>query len=392
MQQSSDGINLEQALRILRRRLPLIVVCVVVVAGAALAFSKHQTKKYTATASLSFSYNPLSQEIAGIQGLSGNLLAQEASNLELVRLGDMSAKTADALGHGLTEQKVSSSLSINGQGESSVVVVSATDASPRLAAEIANTYVHEFVAEQQAANRQSLRSALALVNGQLNRLPPKARLGAVGLNLQNRAQTLRLLVGLKYGNVQIAQEAVPPSFASSPKTSRNTALGILLGLLIGLGLAFVLERLSRRIGGPEDLEEIYGSPLLGVVPDSSALARIGRKGAGAGQALPPVEAEAFNLIRAHLRFFNVDRDLRTVVIASAAPGDGKSTIAWHLAEAAARMGSNVLLLETDLRQPTLAQQLGVRPTPGLTDVLIAAVPFEDAVQPVALRGRIRVAE
>lgn len=206
------------------------------------------------------------------------------------------------------------------------------------------------------------------------------------MNLQNRAQTLRLLVGLKYGNVQIAQEALPPSVPSSPKTSRNTALGILLGLLIGLGLAFVLERLSRRIGGPDDLEEIYHSPLLGVVPDSSALARIGRKGANASQTLPQVEAEAFNLIRAHLRFFNVDRDLRTVVIASASPGDGKSTIARHLAEAAARMGSHVLLLETDLRQPTLAQQLGVRPAPGLTDVLIDAVSFEAAIQSIAVEA------
>ena len=102
--------------------------------------------------------------------------------------------------------------------------------------------------------------------------------------------------------------------------------------------------------------------------------------------LPPAEAEAFSLIRAHLRFFNVDRDLRTVVIASAAPGDGKTTIARHLAEAAARSGSRVLLLEVDLRHPTLAQQLDIQSGPGLADVLIGAIPMGEATQPVDLEA------
>lgn len=383
-----EALNLEQALRVLRRRVPLIVLCIAVVAGAAYGYSKHQTKKYTATASLSFSSNPLNQQIMGLSASSsgGSSLTQQASNLELVRLGDMAAKTALRLGHGLTEEKVGESVSVSAQGESSVVDVSATSTSPVLAAEIANTYVRQFVKEQQNANRQYLRSALANVDRQLAGLSPAQRLGADGLNLQDRAQTLRLLSGLKYGNVQVAQEAVVPASPSSPKTSRNTALGLLLGLLIGLGLAFVLERLDRRIRGPEDLETIYRLPLLGLVPESPALSRSARPKKGVRVVLPPAEAEAFHLIRAHLRFFNVDRDLRTVVIASATPGDGKTTIARHLAEAAARLGSQVLLLEVDLRRPTLAQQLGIRSEPGLTDVLIGAVPMGEATQSVALQA------
>jgi polysaccharide biosynthesis transport protein len=384
VQQGSDGLNLEQAIRILRRRVPLIVLCVVVVAGAAYGFSKRETKKYTATASLAFSYNPLSEQIAGLQTTSGNLLAQQASNLELVRLGDMASKTATALGHGLTAGAVSRSLAVSGEGESSIVEVSATLTSPVLAADVANTYVRQFVAEQQGSNSRYLKSALAIINGQLAKLSPAQRLGEDGLNLQDRAQTLRLLEGLQYGNVQIAQEALPPESPSSPKTSRNAGLGVLLGLLIGLGLAFVLERLDRRIKSSEDLAEIYRSPLLGVVPDSAALARLARHKDRAGSALPLAESEAFNLIRAHLRFFNVDRDLRTVAIASATPGDGKTTIARHLAEAAARMGSRVLLFEVDLRQPTLAQQLDVQAAPGLTDVVIGAISLEDAVQTIEL--------
>ena len=106
MRQDPEGLSLEQAFGVLRRRGLWIVLCVVVAGAAAFGFSKHETKKYTATASLSFSNNSLSQQIAGLSVNSGSLAAQQASDLELVRLGDMAAKTAELLGDGLTEGKV----------------------------------------------------------------------------------------------------------------------------------------------------------------------------------------------------------------------------------------------------------------------------------------------
>jgi len=159
-----------------------------------------------------------------------------------------------------------------------------------------------------------------------------------------------------------------------------------LGLLLGLGVAFLLERLDRRIREPQDLEAIYGLPLLGVVPQSAALADSGRSRKNAKGALPPGEAEAFHLIRAHLRYFNVDRELRTLLVASAGPGDGKTTVARHLAAAAARIGSRVLLLEADLRRPALAQQLDIPSGPGLSDVLIGALSLNEATQLIDLEA------
>jgi capsular exopolysaccharide synthesis family protein len=383
-EQTSQGI--EQTLGILRRRVSWILLCVVLVAGTAYGYSKHQTKKYTAIAALNFSADQLGQQIAGLSSGGGiSAQAQQTTDLELVRVGNMAAKTASLLGHGLTAEKVSSSLNITDRGETGIVEVAATSTSPALAAAIANTYTRQVVKEQKSANHQFFEFALVLVKKQLAELSPAQRLGSDGLDLEQRAHTLRFLVSLGY-TAQVAQEALVPSSPSSPATKKNTELAAVLGLLLGIGLALLLERFDRRIRRLEDLEAIYRLPMLGVVPESTALARSARHGKGKKAVLPPAEAEAFSLIRAHLRFFNVDRDLRAVLIASPAPGDGKTMIARHLAEAAARSGSRVLLLEADLRQPTLAQQLDIERGPGLADALIGAAPMGEVTQSIALEA------
>ncbi len=386
VQHDLDAISLERALSVLRRRAPLVALCIMVVAGAAFGFSKEKTKQYTASASLAFNSNPLSRQIAGlpVSNTGSALLAQEASNVELVKGGDMAAKTASLLGHGLTEEGVLGRLNVAGQGESGIVVVSATTTSPKLSAEIANTYAFQFVKEQQSANEQYYKAVLAIVHKQLARLSPRERAGSNGVQLQARAQTLSLLSELKEGDAAVVATARVPTIPSSPKTSKNVVLGIVVGLLIGLGLAFVLERFDHRIRSPEELEGIYHLPLLGEISPSPALSRPARDKRGVPAVVPAAEAEAFSLIRARLRFFNIDRNLRTIVIASAEPGDGKTTIARHLAEAAARSGSRVLLLEVDLRHPTLAEHLAIRSEIGLADVLIDAVPISEATQSIDL--------
>jgi polysaccharide biosynthesis transport protein len=382
MDTEQTNLSLEQVAGVLRRRAPWILLCFALVTAAAYGFSKHQAKQYTATASLVFSNNQLGQQVAGLPVASStSQQALQNTNLKLVKLGDMAAKTATLLGGGLTKQKVSASLSVSGEGESNIVNVSATATSPALAAEIANTYTNQFVAEQQNSNHAYYASALALVNRQLAGLSPQQRAGTAGLALEDRAQSLGTLAELRNGNVQVAQAATAPTSSSSPRVSRNTFLGGVVGLLLGLIVAFLLERFDRRIREPKDLEAIYGLPLLGVVPEIAALARSARKG-NAASVLSAGEAETFDLIRAHLRYCNVDRELHALLIASAGPGDGKTTVARHLAGAAVTMGARALLLEVDLRRPTLATQLDLRSGPGLSDVLIGAISLDEATQSI----------
>jgi polysaccharide biosynthesis transport protein len=379
------GLSLEQLLGILRRRILWIALCCALVAGAAYGFSEQQTKKYTATASLVFNDNQLNEQVAGLPTVSNTSpQAQENTNVKLVQLGDMATVTATQLGAGLTGEAVKESIAVSAQAESNIVNVAATSTSPALAADIANNYTSRFVSEQESRNHKYYSAALTLVNKQLAALSPQQRSGALGLALGNRAQSLGVLTELRSGNVAIAQAAAVPTTPSSPKVVRNTVLGGVLGLLLGLGVAFLLEHLDLKIKEPKDLGDVYRLPVLGVVPEAKTLARSARRKNGARELLPASEAEAFHLIRAHLRYFNVNRELRTLLITSAAAGDGKTTVARCLAAAAATTGSAVLLLEADLRRPSVAQQLDIQPGPGLADVLIGSVSLRSATQSIEL--------
>jgi len=394
-----DGHDRDQGvqvtLAILRRRARWILLCFVAATAVAFALSTLQARAYTATAELYFGNSQLAQAVAGLQVSSSSAGSQSTqdTNILLLQLGDVARKTAVALGHGLTPSAVAHALSVSPVGDTFIVNVTATAGSPHLAAAIANTYSAIFVNEQATANHQQYVSALATINAELAKLSAAEKAGPQGQSLQDRAQSLATLAELPSGGVQVAGTASTPRSPSAPKTKRNTILGAVFGLLLGLGLAFLLERLDQRIREPKDLERIYELPLLGVVPESAALSRLSRRDRGSGLAAR--DAEAFHLIRAHLRYFEVDRDLRTLLIASAASGDGKTTVARCLATAAAQMGARVLLLEADLRRPTLALQLGIDAGPGLADVLIGATSLSDATQmvdvdPVAVdpvRGR-----
>ena len=183
---------------------------------------------------------------------------------------------------------------------------------------------------------------------------------------------------------RVAGEVQPPSLrpAAASQLARATPSDgpdkpVLAYGLIGLGAAILLVLLGAplargldwRIKDVAELEEIYGLPALAHIPRSRSLAKRGH-GARAEATKNTVgfseEAEAFRTLRTNLRYFNVDTPVRSILVASPLPGDGKSTVARHLAITMASMGDSVCLVNADLRK----QEPGVLPTPdGLSLVL-----------------------
>jgi succinoglycan biosynthesis transport protein ExoP len=371
----SRTLDLERLLRILRRRGWLILLCLVAVTASAVAFSLRQDKQYAATASLLFRDPAVDRTLFQTSYTpSVDPQRQSATNVRLVSLPSVANNTAARLGGRLTGDAVEDKVKVENEGASDVVAIKATDRSPRFAATLANTFASEYITLRRAADRAVIRQALNLVRRRLDDVSASDR-----PKLQARADDLKILAALQNGKAEVAQQASVPSSPSSPRPVRNGVIGGVLGLFLGLALAMLLERLDRRIKEPDELEQTYRLPILAAIPESRAL----RNSAGgeSNEIVPGPEWESFRKLRAKLRYFNVDRDTRSVLITSAGPEEGKTTVASNLAIAAAFGGqTRVLLLEADLRRSALAQRYDLAPIPGLAELLTHDIAIPEAIQ------------
>jgi capsular exopolysaccharide synthesis family protein len=159
-------------------------------------------------------------------------------------------------------------------------------------------------------------------------------------------------------------------------------LAAIAGFLLATIGARVIQRFDRRIDVLGTIERDLATRVLGDVPRSRRLRW--RPGKQDSEVLGEAEREAFRLLRTNLTYLSLDDDLNSILVTSASPGEGKTTVAIHLAEAFAESGSRTLLMEADLRRPTIAARMKLGATPGLTRVLVGEVPLERAVARVPM--------
>jgi capsular exopolysaccharide synthesis family protein len=163
----------------------------------------------------------------------------------------------------------------------------------------------------------------------------------------------------------------------TPRPLRNTVLALVLGLLVGTGLAVLREILDVTIKTAESLRLIANAPVLAVVPFDPAAKQSPLVMEGEPFS---ARAEAFRHLRTNLQFVDVDHPVRTMVITSAVPEEGKSTTAVNLAIAFAEAGKRTLLIEGDLRRPRVAEYLGLERAIGLSNVLAGLVEVDEVIQ------------
>ena len=183
--------------------------------------------------------------------------------------------------------------------------------------------------------------------------------------------------------VQIIAEPRLAEAPVSPQPLRNVGLSVALGLIVGVGAAALRESLDTTIRSPEALTKAADAPMLCAIPFDSKAEKFPLITEGSAQSS---RAEAMRQLRTNLQFVNVDRPLRSLVVSSAVPGEGKSTTVCNLGIAFAEAGKRVILVDADLRRPKVAEYLGLEGAVGLTNILAGQASVRDAVQPWGSSG------
>jgi len=239
-------------------------------------------------------------------------------------------------------------------------------------------YVHQQIAELQDEMDALSRAIVAENEGGAD--PDRIKRLEEELNARRTAWStlLTYLKGSSINEVRIFEEAVAPIAPTKPKVMQNTLLAAVVGLMLAGGAAFLIEYLDDSVRDQRDVTDLLGLPMLGVV---GAL--------GEGQQLPTVLAEneprsplaeAFRMVRTNLSYaLPAQEGARRYLVTSAGPTEGKTTVTANLATVMAQAGQRVILVDADLRRPTLYKAFGVPSKPGLTSYLAGMVASVDDI-------------
>lgn len=188
---------------------------------------------------------------------------------------------------------------------------------------------------------------------------------------------------LKTNNMSILDAAKEPVFPVYPKVQRNIAMGLLLGLMLAFIAAFGLEYLDNTIKGHEDVEQVLGLPFLGLIP---SIADENKRGVAIRRDLVVIDApkssasECARSLRTNLLFMSPDRPIKSFVVTSAGPQEGKTTVTNSLAITMAQTGSKVLLVDTDMRRPRMHKVYGVSNEVGISSLILGESKLKNAVK------------
>jgi succinoglycan biosynthesis transport protein ExoP len=176
----------------------------------------------------------------------------------------------------------------------------------------------------------------------------------------------------KVSQVEIIEAATPGLKPVRPNKTLNIILGVVIGLVVGVGLAFFIEYLDTSVKTIDDVERLLQSPVLGVIPQN--VGYLLEEGAESPHA------EAYRVLRTNLLFARKDDKLNSIAVVSAGAGEGKSTTVVNLATVFAQSGQRVIIVDSDLRRPTLHKIMRVTNNLGLTNYLLKQNTLTEVIQ------------
>jgi len=372
-------MGLRRNVDMIKRRKWSIVVCGIVVGSVVGGLSAFRTPTYTAGARV----RPQPDAAAGQLDSPANSRAAITSAAPVTGLMDATTSAAVAKHVAAHLPGVAGSVSVHQVGTTGLVEFTATNANRERAARIANAFARAAIDDRRLAVVASLRQAADGLGPQLAKLQARmtdldaqvqaktaspaasAQLDAAATQyqtLQSRQQELRGDIDVRRGGAVLVAPATSATTRSNSHPIRDGLLGGVLGLLLGLVIAATRESLDERVRSTEEIERATGLPILAELPRDQ---RSEQQPTRVSVSASPKSAlsEAIRTLRAGIELRDIEHHPTSLLITSAASGEGKSLVSANLAAAYALAGYRTVLLDGDLRTPRLSSVFGTYPEP-----------------------------
>ncbi len=328
-----------------------------VVAGITVA---RLSRSYTATASILVT--PLPEGDASFVGIgtvvdTGDPARTMQTAAALIHTPNAAADAARRLGRPWTQDSVLQSVAVGPLGASNVLAVSGSASSPASAQRLANVFARSAIGYRASVVQAQIRASITQLEARLSALGSAQSNSAQAQALATSLEQLQAVRGAREPTMSISQTAELPTSPSGASTKLLVLIALVGGVAIGCLAAIALDAFSRPVRDREEIQSIYPLPVLAAVPN------IGGRRRGRADtppwAMPPYAFEQLRMLRVQLALFKRDP---VIMVTSAGAGDGKTTVAAGLAAAFAETGKRVILIDLDLRKPTLEQLLDIPET------------------------------
>jgi capsular exopolysaccharide synthesis family protein len=346
---ATSGSALDPYRRAIRHRPWLVAIIALVTVAVAVAWIATRSREYQTTAQILVTPQSEAPATAGLPILTESVdptrtLQTAATMLVSPRAAEL---TAQRLGG--TVEDVRAALSVQPQGNSNIVAITATAPTAATAARIANVYADAALGARRSSLHREVDAKLASIQSREAALDDPDSAAAAAL--ADQASTLQAISDGQDPNFSLLQAAPVPTAASGTSPALVIVLSVLVGLARGIGAALAVEQPDRRVRDEEELSTRTSLPVLARVPiDRRHQQDAATPAAGATEALRALQ------IQLEAR----GRDTRAVVITSASEGDGKTSTTLALARTLVAAGRRVVLLDFDLRKSEVGERLGVR--------------------------------
>jgi len=209
--------------------------------------------------------------------------------------------------------------------------------------------------------------------------------------LLQKHEEARIVRASTISNINVVDPAIVPDTPVKPQKKKNLVLGLLVGIMFGVGAAFFIDYLDDTIKNEEEAKRALNWPLLATIPaidrDPGTDEAVGARAQLVVLNSPKSSiSEAFRGLRTAIHFSSVNRDTKVIMITSSFPGEGKSTIAANLSLTFAQAGNRVIIIDCDLRRPSLNTIFKHSRNPGITEVLAGDVMLGDALHSTGIEN------